>query len=61
MSEAFCRRQQTLLPAVPRPPPGPLAANGPAQLTAFWAEMGDRARGTRPRAAATDRSRARSL
>jgi hypothetical protein len=62
MSEAFCRRQQTLLL---RRSPGrrraPWQQMAPAQLTAFWAEMGDRARGSRPRAAAADRSRARSL
>lgn len=60
MSEAFCRRQQTLLL---RRSPGrrraPWQQMAPAQLTAFWAEMGDRARGSRPRAAATDRSRTR--
>ena len=62
MSEAFCRRQQTLLL---RRSPGrrraPWQQMAPAQLTAFWAEMGDRARGSRPRAAAADRGRTRSL
>jgi hypothetical protein len=58
MTEAFCRRQQTLLT---RRSPGrrkaPWQKMAPAQLTTFWAEMADRARGSRPRAAATDRSR----
>jgi hypothetical protein len=31
----------------------------PAQLTTFWAEMADRARGSRPRAAEADRNRGR--
>jgi hypothetical protein len=60
MTEAFCRRQQTLLT---RRSPGrrkaPWQKMAPAQLTAFWAEMADRARGSRPRAGATDRSRDR--
>ena len=60
MSEAFCRRQQTLLlirsPGRRRAPWQQMA---PAQLNTFWAEMADRARGSRPRAAATDRSRGR--
>jgi hypothetical protein len=52
MSEAFCRRQQTLLTWNPR---NPLHRRAPwqqmrvAQLTHFWAEMADRARGPRPR------------
>jgi hypothetical protein len=52
MSEAFCRRQQTLLTWSPR---NPLHRRAPwqemrsAQLTHFWAEMADRARGPRPR------------
>jgi hypothetical protein len=62
MSEAFCRRLQTLLlRRSPGPPPGPWQQMAPAQLTAFWAEMGDRARGSRSRAAATGRNRTRSL
>jgi len=60
MGEAFCRRQQTLLL---RRSPGrrraPWQQMPPAQLNTFWAEMADRARGSRPRAAATDRSRGR--
>jgi hypothetical protein len=59
ITEAFCRRQQTLLT---RRSPGrrkaPWQQMPPAQLTAFWAEMADRARGSHPRAA-TDRSRSR--
>jgi hypothetical protein len=58
MTEAFCRRQQTLLT---RRSPGRRKADwqkmAPAQLTSFWGEMADRARGARPRAAAGDRSR----
>ena len=60
MGEAFCRRQQTLLL---RRSPGrrraPWQQMPPAQLNTFWAEMADRARGSRPRATATDRSRSR--
>jgi len=60
MGEAFCRRQQTLLL---RRSPGrrraPWQQMPPAQLNTFWAEMADRARGSRPRAAAADRSRGR--
>ena len=60
MGEAFCRRQQTLLL---RRSPGrrraPWQQMPPAQLTTFWAEMADRARGSRPRATATDRNRGR--
>ena len=59
ITEAFCRRQQTLLT---RRSPGrrkaPWQQMPPAQLTAFWAEMADRARGSHPRAA-TDRGRSR--
>ena len=60
MTEAFCRRQQTLLT---RRSPGrrkaPWQKMAPAQLTEFWAEMADRARGPRPRTAATYQSRDR--
>jgi len=52
MSEAFCRRQQTLLTWSPRHPlhrRAPWQRMRPAQLTHFWAEMADRARGPRPR------------
>jgi hypothetical protein len=54
MSEAFCRRQQTLLTWTPRNPlrrRAPWQEMRPAQLTHFWAEMADRARGPRPRSA----------
>jgi hypothetical protein len=60
MSEAFCRRQQTLLT---RRSPGPRTApwqRMPApQLATFWAEMADRARDSRPRAARAERDRSR--
>jgi len=57
MTEAFCRRQQTLLTRrSPGPRRAPWQKMPPAQLTKFWAEMADRARGPRPRSAATDRS-----
>jgi hypothetical protein len=52
MSEAFCRRQRTLLTWNPRNPlhrRAPWQEMRPAQLTHFWAEMADRARGPRPR------------
>jgi hypothetical protein len=51
MSEAFCRRQQTLLAWNPRSPlhrRAPWQEMRPGQLTHFWAEMADRARGPRP-------------
>ena len=60
MSEAFCRRQQTLLT---RSSPGrrkaPWQEMRRGQLTQFWAEMADRARGPRPRSTATERDRNR--
>jgi hypothetical protein len=60
LSEAFCRRQQTLLT---RRYPGPRRAAWqlmpPAQLTAFWAGMADRARDSRPRTPGADRDRGR--
>jgi hypothetical protein len=59
MSEAFCRRQLTLLTRNPRNPlnrRAPWQQMRPAQLTRFWVEMADRARGPRPRSAAPDRS-----
>jgi hypothetical protein len=52
MSEAFCRRQQTLLTRRPlsrRKAPWQEMRRG--QLVQFWAEMADRARGRRPRSA----------
>jgi hypothetical protein len=51
MSEAFCRRQQNLviLPRDPRTGRAPWQQMRPAQLSRFWAEMADRARGQRPR------------
>jgi hypothetical protein len=51
MSEAFCRRQRTLLDRTAR---RPLSRQAPwqqmtaAQLSRFWADMADRARGPRP-------------
>jgi hypothetical protein len=56
MSEAFCRRQQTLLTrnSVGRRR-APWQEMRSAQLIRFWAEMADRARGPRPRSAAPDR------
>ncbi len=60
MSEAFCRRQQTLLTRrSPGPRTAPWQQMPPAQLTVFWAEMADRARDSRPRAAGADRDRSR--
>jgi hypothetical protein len=60
MSEAFCRRQQTLLTRNSlshRKAPWQEMRRG--QLIAFWSEMAERARGPRPRAtsAAAGRSR----
>jgi hypothetical protein len=60
MSEAFCRRQETLLVRTTR---HPLSRQAPwqemkvAQLRRFWAEMADRARGPRPRTAFADQRR----
>ena len=60
MSEAFCRRQQTLLTRrAPGPRTAPWQQMPPAQLTKFWAEMANRARDSRPRAAGGDRDRSR--
>jgi hypothetical protein len=60
MSEAFCRRQQTLLNRrSPGPRTAPWQQMPPAQLTTFWAEMADRARDSRPRAAGANRDRGR--
>jgi hypothetical protein len=58
MSEAFCRRQQTLLTRRSfsrRKAPWQAMRRG--QLIEFWAEMADRARGQRPRPAGTMRAR----
>lgn len=60
MSEAFCRRQRTLLTRRSlnrRKAPWQEMRRG--QLTQFWAEMADRARGPRPRSAATEQARNR--
>jgi hypothetical protein len=51
MSEAFCRRQQTLLTRSPRHPQSqqaPWQRMTASQLNRFWLEMGDRARGSQP-------------
>ncbi|MGO8960659.1 MAG: hypothetical protein ACLQFR_25270 [Streptosporangiaceae bacterium] len=62
MSEAFCRRQRTLLA---RTASRPLNRQAPwqqmtaAQLSRFWAEMADRARGPRPPSARSGRSSSR--
>ena len=60
MSEAFCRRQQTLLTrrSLSRRR-APWQEMRRAQLIEFWAEMADRARGPRPRLTGTERGRAR--
>ena len=60
MSEAFCRRQQTLLTrrSLSRHK-APWQEMRRGQLVQFWAEMADRARGPRPRSAATGRGRNR--
>jgi hypothetical protein len=49
MSEAFCRRQQTLIirPRDPRTGRAPWQLMRPGQLIRFWGEMADRARGQR--------------
>jgi hypothetical protein len=60
MSEAFCRRQQTLLTRNSRSRrKAPWQEMRRAQLIQFWADMADRARGPRPRSAMTDRGRSR--
>jgi NACHT domain-containing protein len=61
MSEAFCRRQQTLLTRTSlnrRKAPWQEMRRG--QLIDFWAEMADRARGPRPRLSERSRSRQRA-
>jgi hypothetical protein len=62
MSEAFCRRQLTLLERNLRHPltrQAPWQQMTPGQLRAFWLEMADRARGPRPQSAGSDRRRSR--
>jgi hypothetical protein len=56
MSEAFCRRQQTLItrPRDPRTGRAPWQQARPRQLKQFWVEMADRARGPQPRSAPGD-------
>jgi hypothetical protein len=58
MSEAFCRRQQTIItrPRDPRTGRAPWQQMRPRQLKQFWEEMADRARGPRPRSAGADRA-----
>jgi len=58
MSEAFCRRQQTLVirPGDPRTGRAPWQQMRPAQLSRFWVEMADRARGQRLRTGTFDRN-----
>ncbi|HSR84773.1 MAG TPA: hypothetical protein VLM11_11405, partial [Streptosporangiaceae bacterium] len=62
MSEAFCRRQLTLLTRSVR---HPLTRRAPwqqmtvGQLRSFWTEMADRARGPRPHTSSSSRSRGR--
>jgi hypothetical protein len=54
MSEAFTRRQQTLLTRTLRHPlrqQAPWQQMTASQLNRFWVEMADRARGTRPTSA----------
>ena len=59
MSEAFSRRQQTLLSRTftqPLHPRAPWQEMPTAQLTKFWVEMADRARGARTRPATPRRT-----
>jgi len=58
MSEAFCRRQQTIItkPRDPRTGRAPWQQTRPRPLKQFWGEMADRARGPRPRSAVSDRT-----
>ena len=57
MSEAFCRRQQTIItrPHDPRTRRAPWQQMRPRQLKQFWDEMADRARGPRLGSGARDR------
>ncbi len=60
MSEAFTRRQQRLLTRTLRHPlrqQAPWQQMTASQLSRFWGEMADRARGTRPKPAGQRRSR----
>jgi hypothetical protein len=60
MSEAFCRRQQTLLTRSLRHPmsqQAPWQQMKAVQLNRFWTEMADRARGSRPRSPRAGRGR----
>jgi hypothetical protein len=62
MSEAFCRRQLTLLDRSLRHPltrQAPWQQMTAGQLRAFWTQMADRARGPRPQPAKSDRRRRR--
>ncbi|MGB6456244.1 MAG: hypothetical protein WBH47_17375, partial [Streptosporangiaceae bacterium] len=62
MSEAFCRRQQTLLTRSPRHPQSqqaPWQQMTASQLNRFWIEMADRARGSQPSTAKPGRRRGR--
>jgi hypothetical protein len=56
MSEAFCRRQQTLItkPRDPRTGRAPWQQARARQLKQFWVEMADRARGPQSRSAPSD-------
>jgi hypothetical protein len=56
MSEAFCRRQQTLItkPRDPRTGRAPWQQARARALKQFWVEMADRARGPQPRSAPAD-------
>jgi hypothetical protein len=58
MSEAFCRRQQTLIirPRDPRTGRAPWQQMRPGQLIRFWGEMADRARGQRSRSGVAGRN-----
>jgi hypothetical protein len=62
MSEAFCRRQQTLLTRSPRHPQSqqaPWQQMKASQLNRFWVEMADRVRGSQPSTARHGRRRGR--
>jgi hypothetical protein len=62
MSEAFCRRQLTLLDRSLRHPltrQAPWQQMTAAQLSRFWTQMADRARGPRPQSPGSARRRKR--